>query len=109
VRSLRQDGWKRRAHVAAREELQWNCAPLKDLSSSQEIRVATDIGIAFGKDVKVALIDRWGDLDDKSRAIVVERTNAAGVQIISTVVGTHDPDITVTIEDGRVDGDEGEP
>ena len=76
--------------------------PLSVLSSSEQLRVSVALGIATHPEIGVMLIDRWQDLDDESRAIVTEMADAAGVQIWTTVVGEHDPDITVVIRDGRV-------
>lgn len=80
----------------------WQGRPLSVLSSSEQLRVSVALGIAAHPDIAVMLPDRWGDLDDERRALVREMADEAGVQIITTVVGEKDEDITVVIREGRV-------
>lgn len=76
--------------------------PMQNLSSSERLRVSVGLQIAVNPEIRIMLIDRWNDLDDDSRAIVREMADEANCQILTTVVGVKDEDITVTIREGRV-------
>jgi alpha-D-ribose 1-methylphosphonate 5-triphosphate synthase subunit PhnL len=79
----------------------WKGKPLDVLSGSEALRVSIGIDLARHPDMGILLIDRWGDLDEAGRAIVIEMADEAGCQIWTTVVGERDDDITVVIREGR--------
>lgn len=81
-----------------------NGIPVSSLSSSARIRIGVALDIARHPDIGVILLDRWNDLDEERRKIVCEMCDAAGIQIIAATVGTTDPDISVVIREGRIEG-----
>lgn len=76
--------------------------PMDVMSSAEQLRISVSLAVAEESDIRLLPIDKWTDLDDDSRAVIREIADAHDYQIITTVVGTRDPDITVEIMDGKV-------
>jgi energy-coupling factor transporter ATP-binding protein EcfA2 len=86
----------------ADDDVTFEGKPLDLLSESERLRISVAIGLAQHPEIGIMLIDRWGDLDADRRAMVMQMADEAGCQIITTVVGERDEDITVTIREGKV-------
>jgi len=76
--------------------------PSDILCTKEQLEISIQLSIAADPEIGVLLIDKWGDLDEKNRELIFEIADAADMQIITTVVGTKDDDITVIIVDGEI-------
>jgi len=83
--------------------LTYNGQTWSDMSSSEQLRVATAIVRATKPDCGFVLVDKLEQLDPQTLAEFGAWAQGEGLQVIGTRVGTDDA-CTVVIEDGRVDG-----
>ncbi len=83
--------------------LTYNGQTWGDMSSSEQLRVATAIVRATKPDCGFVLVDKLEQLDPQTLAEFGAWAQGEGLQVIGTRVGTDDA-CTVVIEDGRVDG-----
>ena len=74
-----------------------------DMSSSEQLRVATAIVRATKPDCGFVLLDKLEQMDTQTLSEFGEWAQGEGLQVIGTRVGTGD-ECTVVIEDGRVEG-----
>ena len=74
-----------------------------DMSSSEQLRVATAIVRATKPDCGFVLVDKLEQLDPQTLAEFGTWAQGEGLQVIGTRVGTDDS-CTVVIEDGKVEG-----
>lgn len=89
-------------------EVTYQGRKLHEMASSEALRVSVALAISDDPEIRILPIDRWGDLDEDSRAIVREMADAHDFQILTTIVGEKDEDITVVIRDGSVVGEDQE-
>jgi hypothetical protein len=74
----------------------------ENLCSREQLEISFGLGVAAKPGIGLMLIDKWGDLDEDGRKVVVDLADEAGLQIITTVVGDKDEDITVHIRAGEI-------
>lgn len=74
-----------------------------DMSSSEQLRVATAIVRATKPDCGFVLLDKLEQMDTQTLSEFGKWAQSEGLQVIGTRVGTGD-ECTVVIEDGRVEG-----
>ena len=83
--------------------LTYNGQTWSDMSSSEQLRVATAIVRATKPDCGFVLVDKLEQLDPQTLAEFGTWAQGEGLQVIGTRVGTDDS-CTVVIEDGMVEG-----
>ena len=83
--------------------LTYNGQTWGDMSSSEQLRVATAIVRATKPDCGFVLVDKLEQLDPQTLAEFGTWAQGEGLQVIGTRVGTDDT-CTVVIEDGKVEG-----
>lgn len=83
--------------------LTYNGQTWSDMSSSEQLRVATAIVRATKPDCGFVLVDKLEQLDPQTLAEFGTWAQGEGLQVIGTRVGTDDT-CTVVIEDGKVEG-----
>ena len=83
--------------------LTYNGQTWSDMSSSEQLRVATAIVRATKPDCGFVLVDKLEQLDPQTLAEFGTWAQGEGLQVIGTRVGTDDS-CTVVIEDGKVEG-----
>ena len=83
--------------------LTYNGQTWSDMSSSEQLRVATAIVRATKPDCGFVLVDKLEQLDPQTIAEFGTWAQSEGLQVIGTRVGTDDS-CTVVIEDGKVEG-----
>lgn len=74
-----------------------------DMSSSEQLRVATAIVRATKPDCGFVLLDKLEQMDTQTLSEFGAWATSEGLQVIGTRVGTGD-ECTIVIEDGRVEG-----
>ena len=84
-------------------KLTYNGQTWSDMSSSEQLRVATAIVRATKPDCGFVLVDKLEQLDPQTLAEFGTWAQGEGLQVIGTRVGTDDS-CTVVIEDGKVEG-----
>jgi ABC-type ATPase involved in cell division len=81
-------------------EARLGAVPLSQASTSEQIRAGMALALSEHPELAVVLVDGWHALDEESRSQVLEMADAAGCQVLATVVG-NDPAATVRIVEGR--------
>jgi len=83
--------------------LTYNGQTWGDMSSSEQLRVATAIVRATKPECGFVLVDKLEQMDSQTLAEFGEWARSEGLQVIGTRVSTGD-ECSIIIEDGRVDG-----
>lgn len=74
--------------------------PLKQCSSSQQLRVSMAVGMRANPALKIMLVDEGEKLDASRKAIIRELAAAEGYQVLMTCVDESAGAVGVVIEDG---------
>jgi exonuclease SbcC len=68
--------------------------PIRNLSTSRQIKLALDIARATASELKLICVDRWESLDKEQRAIFLKEINNDGFQYFLSQVTSGDLKIT---------------